>query len=110
MRKAMIKGEGLDNFHRQVEKVRKKLERIGGVQSVALNELLTPDFLERFSDFEYLDELVKKSGFSVDTQEDFENIPADEWDNYISQNSLFASWQDLLTAAFAERVKRQFEA
>lgn len=102
-----VRIRGLDQFQRNLRKLQEKAEKIGGTRIVPIDELLTPTFVSRFTDFNNFQELVDASGFQVNSQEDFDSIPDEEWDAYIAKNSLFSSWEDMLNTAFAEQVKQQ---
>ena len=51
----------------------------------------------------------KKSGFKVESQEDFEAIPDDVWDEFIRNNTSFASWKEMLQAAGAAWAKAKLD-
>lgn len=100
-----VKIKGLDQLKRQLDEMQRKVEKAGGTRTVPIAEVLTPTFLARFSDFESFADLVAKSGFTIESQEDFDRIPQDEWDTFIAQNTQFSSWQDMLQMAGMELLK-----
>ena len=104
-----VKIKGLDQLQRKLDELQRKVEKVGGVRSVPIDEFLTSTFLSRFTNFTSLEELFEKSGYTVVTQEDFDQIPQDEWDAFIARNTLFSSWQDILNHAAAERIKQQLD-
>lgn len=95
----MFKIKGLDNFQNELKKLQNNLEKLEGTQSVPLDDILSPDFMSRFTNFSSFNELIEKSGYTVEVQEDFERIPDNEWDEFISANTQFSSWQDMLDLA-----------
>ena len=104
-----IKITGLDKFRRQLEEFQNKIESVSGEQSVPLNELLTPDFLATCSTFSSADELFERSGFKVESKEDFAAIPDEPWDEFIRSNTSFFNWKEMLQAAGAAWVKSKLE-
>jgi hypothetical protein len=74
---------------------------------VPLLELLTPSFVSACSQFWDAEALFKASGFSVESQDDFNAIPQSDWDEFIRANTSFENWQALLDAAVAEWTKKQ---
>ena len=105
----MIKIEGLDNLQHELKKMQNKLEEVEGTRSVPMDELLNPDFMIRFTNFSSFDDLIEKSGYTVKTEEDFERIPDKEWDEFISVNTQFSSWQDMLNLAGYEYFQQQLD-
>lgn len=102
--------EGLDGF----DKLQKKLEDLSnsarnlhGNHEVPIKELLNGAFLSAHTHFSSADELFEKSGFKIDSAEDFKTIPEVEWDAYIRSISRFASWKDMMTAATGDLVKKR---
>jgi hypothetical protein len=47
------------------------------------------------------------SPFKVETKEDFEAIPDDEWNTYIASNTSFESWEEMQHQAAGEYVAKQ---
>lgn len=54
--------------------------------------------------------MFEKSDYPINSQEDFESIPQDNWDAFVNANTLFSSWQEMLNAAMMEQVKQHFES
>jgi len=103
----MIEIKGFDDLSKKLEDLAEKAESIHGTQEVPLSELLTPGFLAKHTRFLSEDEMFEASGFKVETAEDFANIPDEEWDNFIQQNTPFASWSDMLSAAGTEWTQKK---
>jgi hypothetical protein len=94
-----IKVTGLEQLQKTLNDLKNKVESISGEQSVPISELLTPDFLATCSTFAAADEMFDRSGFKVDSQEDFAAIPDDLWEEFIRSNTSFLSWREMLHAA-----------
>ena len=104
--KALIKFDGFDELSKKLENLQESAESIQGTQ-VPLSELLTPGFLAKHTRFLSEDEMFEASGFKVETAEDFEKIPDEEWDRFIEQNTPFTTWSDMLSAAGAEWAQKK---
>lgn len=102
----MIEFDGFDKLSKKLNELKESAESIQGTQ-VPLGELLTPGFLAKHTRFLSEDEMFEASGFNVETAEDFEKIPDDEWNNFIEQNTPFATWSDMLSAAAAEWTRKK---
>jgi hypothetical protein len=83
-----------------------KLAALDG-KKIPLGELLTPAFVASASRFGSVQELFDASGFQVNKQEDLATIPADKWDQFISANTTYQSWSEMMSAAFAQWTARQ---
>jgi len=105
----LIKFDGFDKLSKKLDELKESAESIQGTQ-VPLGELLTPGFFAKHTRFLSDDELFEASGFSVQSTEDFEKIPNEEWDNFIQQNTPFATWSDMLSAAGAEWAQKKLGA
>jgi len=86
------------NFKPLEDLVRRARESDGEHQ-ISVANLLTPEFLARCSRFGSADELFESSGFRVQSAEDFAAIPDAEWDSFVSKNTSFDNWQNMLDAA-----------
>jgi hypothetical protein len=98
--------DGFDELSKKLNELKESAESIQGTE-VPLGELLTPGFLAKHTRFLSEDEMFEASGFNVETAEDFEKIPDDEWNNFIEQNTPFATWSDMLSAAAAEWTRKK---
>jgi hypothetical protein len=97
----MFKINGLDEAMKKLNDLQKKAESINK-QSVPISEVLTPSFLLRHTPFGSAEEMYEASGFRIETPEDFEAVPDDEWDAFIRSISSFADWQSMLNEAGKE--------
>lgn len=103
----MFKIEGLDELQKKLGDLAKGAEALDGQHSVPVSELLTDAFISQHTSFSSADEMLKVSGFKIETQEDFAAIPDAAWDNFIRSISRFDGWQSILGAARQEYIKRQ---
>jgi len=102
----VIEFDGFDELSKKLEDLQESAESIQGTQ-VPLSELLTPGFLAKHTRFLSEDEMFEASGFKVETAEDFEKIPDEEWDRFIEQNTPFTTWSEMLSAAGAEWAQKK---
>lgn len=58
-------------------------------QELQLNELFTDSFMKKNTKFSSLDEMLDKSPFTIETQQDFESIPDDLWDDFVRKTVNF---------------------
>lgn len=88
-------------FKSDLEKFNKKLEK--NVESlngeVSFSVIFNNEFMTKYTQFESFDELLKAGKFIVNSQEDFEAIPDDVFDEHIKKFTEFDSWQEMLSSA-----------
>lgn len=54
-------------------------------------DLFAPDFMDNYTDFESIDELIQSSGFPIKSSVDIDNLPDNEWDHFIQKHSRFSN-------------------
>lgn len=92
--------DDLDGFRERVE---------SSEGEVPMTDLFTPDFMQNYTEFTTFDAFLDRSPWPVETQEDFEAIPADELDAYVRERTGFDSWETMLSVAGREYVLRYTE-
>src|SRR5687768_10010762 len=102
-----IRLRGFDEMRRKLHDLGTRAERLHGEHEIDFTDLFTTDFVRRFTDFLTLDELFAASGFKIASTADFEKIPADQWNAFIQQNTLFGSWQEMQEKAMGEWMARR---
>lgn len=98
----MLEINGLDKAIKKIGDLADKAQSLEGERSVSMSEILTPSFIERYTSFSTVNEMIDASGFEVKNQEDFNAIPSDKWDIFISSISPFQSWGEMLSEAGKE--------
>jgi len=96
-----------------LEKLHRSIEAIPTEQNVRFDELFSQSFMTKYTKFESINEMVNKSPFKVESEEDFKNIPDTGWDKYVRENTSFQSWGAMYSKATEEylgkQVKKQIE-
>jgi hypothetical protein len=101
----LISIDGFDNLRRNLDQLQRNIESLQG--EVSFSELFPPGFMARYTNFTSLDDLLAKSGFKVETGEDFANIPDAAWDAFIASSTRFANWEAMQQKAFEEYAQRK---
>ncbi len=89
-----------------LNKLTENLRGLEAKKEMKLADLMDADFIKANSEYSSLDELVLASGYKVESEEDFGDIPDAEWDVFIEGNTKFESWEDMQRAAFIEHTKK----
>lgn len=105
---AQFRIEGLDRLQHKLADLGKKAKELDGEHSVPLTELLPPDFMARHTDFPSAQEMFDKSGFEIESKEDFDELrESGKLDAFIRSRTRFLSWKEMLTAASGEWTSKQ---
>jgi hypothetical protein len=79
--------------------------RIGGLGGdVTLADLFDDEWVSAHTDASSIAEFVASCEHEVTDQSSFEEIPEEEWDDYVAAHSEFADWGEMLSAAVEEYV------
>ena len=104
----MIKVKGLDELQRGLRRLQDRARALEGSHSVPVEELLTPGFMRRHvRGCSTAEEWFQRSGFRIDSQEDFKAIPDDAWDEYVRSSTSFSTWQGMIEAAGAAMIEKK---
>lgn len=94
-----FKMEGFDKLQKKLNDLQKNVKDLEGEKQVSFKELFTQEFIKENTNFENLDDMLKKSGFKIESQEDFQQIPDDQWDKFIAGSTKFKNWEEMLNNA-----------
>ena len=98
----MIKVTGLDELTKKLDDMAARAKALHGTHQVQINDLLNPPFISAHTRFADIDALFGAGGFKADTTEEFEAIPEDKLDAFVSAESGFTTWSDMVQAASKE--------
>lgn len=103
----MFEIRGLDEAMRKLKRLQDNAQALTGSHDVRSSELFTPAFMRRFTKVASFDALLEASGFTVESQADFEAIPDAEWEKVIQAHTSFSSWQQMQEKAGEEYAARK---
>ena len=98
---------GFKEFDRKLKKMQQKASELEKGQELQLNELFTDSYMKKNTKCSSLDEMLDKSPFTIETQQDFESIPDDLWDDFVRENSKFFNWEEMQQEAANIYVAKQ---
>ena len=91
--------DGIDKAINDLKRMKENLKKVEGKHNYTFAELFTEDFMNEYTDFSSINDFFKNSGFDFSSQEAFRNIDVQKLDEYISCNSKFSSWEEMLSKA-----------
>ena len=69
------------------------------LEKLPLDQLLSSSFLQNFTPFESLKELLQSGGFSAESAEELKSLPQDQLNEHVSKTTSFSSLKDMLVKA-----------
>lgn len=88
--------KGFDQFQKKIDEIKDKLDSVEGTHSVSFPELFNEQFMQKYTTHHSIDAMFTASGFEIDSKEDFEKIPDDAWEKFVTSTTSFSSWLDTL--------------
>jgi len=69
------------------------------MDKLPLDQLLSSSFLQEFTPFASLTELLQNGGFPVTSAEDLKSLPSEQLNEHVSRTTSFGSFKDMLLKA-----------
>ena len=95
-----MKINGFNELQDRLKQMQKGAEELSATKEVTLTELFTDEFLRKHTDFQSFKDFDSQKIF--ETYKTIEEIPDDEMDTFIVDNSKFESWQVMIDTAASE--------
>lgn len=99
--------EGVDEFILTLGNYEKQAAYFSGRQSVAVTELFPPEFMKIYTPHESIEALFSVGGYTIQSKQDLERIPENEWDTFIKANTGFEDWEEMMQTAAEEWIMRK---
>lgn len=99
--------EGLDELQEELEALAEDALGLSGTNEVPMEDLLTDSFMRKNTDFGSFEAFIEASPWTVENQADFEAIPESEFDDYVDEQTVFNSWEAMLSRGGEEWAARQ---
>lgn len=81
----------------------KKLEQ---TETIPFTELFNNEFMSLNTNCSSFEDFIEKSEFTINNQEDFNNLNEQELDTYVRQNSKFNSWSEMMSEATSKYISK----
>ncbi len=88
----------LTNFERKLLEIGERLEKLIDID-IPFIDLFNRDFMAEHTQFSTIAEMFEASGHQIETKSDLDNIPEEEWDEFVCRTTCFDSWEDMLVKA-----------
>ena len=97
----------IEGFEELADQLEELSDSLNVDQDIPMEELFTDGFMATNTEFESISEFFEKSPWTIESEEDFQNIDEDEFDKYVDNHTGFSSWEAMLSAAAREWLTRQ---
>jgi hypothetical protein len=95
------------DFRKRLDDLAQKSRELDGQHEIPLSELMPDDFIRASSSFTSLTEMFAASPFEINTLDDFKAIADEDWDNFVSANTSFATWDEMKRAAVRDWTRQR---
>jgi hypothetical protein len=85
-----------------LEELADRAQELDGENQVPLVELFNPNFMREYTDFESLEEFFEESPWTVESQEDLDEIPDDPFNKYVNEYTVFSDQDEMMGEAGEE--------
>ena len=89
---------GFDDLQKELEELQNKAKSLEDME-ISFDKLFTNSFMQQHANVSSFDDFLSNGKFHAETTEEFEAIPEDEFDLYVSSSTDFDNWNDMLSAA-----------
>ncbi|KZE67035.1 hypothetical protein AWM68_19790 [Fictibacillus phosphorivorans] len=102
-----FKLDGFDEFEKKLNQMAETAKEYEDGKSVDFNQLFNQGFMVEYTDFKSIDEFFEKSPFTVNTQEDLEQLDESQLDGWVKEITRFSTWEEMLGKAGTEHLAKE---
>lgn len=99
--------EGLDKLEKKLDDMQRAAKEIEQGEEVPFDVLFNQTFMSNNTQFSSFDEILEAGNFVVNSPEDFEAIPEDDFDKHIAKTTQFDTWGDMLNSAATDYAAKK---
>jgi len=100
--------KSLDEEMQEIETMHNRVSELSGEREVPFSELFDQSFMATHSKYANIGDFFDAGGFDINSPDDLEAIPDDEFDQHVNANTHFNSWKEMLQTATSEYHKKKF--
>lgn len=94
--------DDIDDLVDELEELGDRAEELDGENEVPLSELFNPNFMKGYTDFESIEEFFEESPWTVESEEDLDEIPDGPFNEYVSKHTVFSNQDEMMKKAGEE--------
>lgn len=99
----------MDNIHKNIDVMKGDDFRLTEINlEYVRNELLTPDFMQKYTNFKSFSMMIESSSFKIENEIEFGDVTETlQWNGYVNENTKFNNWKEMLRKSVLERANRK---
>ena len=94
-----LKINGLDEFSSRLDKLSENAQSIAGTHEYSFEEVFTDEFMIENTSFSTIDEFLLSSPEKISNAEEFEKANEAILDAFVSEQTKFDNWKDMMSSA-----------
>lgn len=102
-----MKIKGLNQLKRQLHKLQQDVEKVAKTRIIDIEEMFHENFMQKYTIFLSFQDMLDKSGYEINSNDDFAAIPDEEWDIYIHHTTQFWDWDAMCAQASTDWVSNR---
>lgn len=94
-----FKIKGMDKFEREIKQLSKNAQAVSGTHKYSFDEIFSEKFMCENSNFSSIEDFLKSSPENISTAEELEKADETILDTFVSNQTKFSSWEEMLAEA-----------
>lgn len=94
-----FKIKGMDKFEREIKQLSKNAQAVSGTHKYSFDEIFSEKFMCENSNFSSIEDFLKSSPENISTAEELEKADETILDIFVSNQTKFSSWKEMMSAA-----------
>lgn len=90
---------GLDEFSNRLNKLSENAQSISGTHEYSFKEIFSDQFMVEHTNFSTIDEFLLSSPEKISNAEEFEKADEAILDVFVSEQTKFDNWEDMMSSA-----------
>lgn len=94
-----FKIQGLDDFSNRLDQLSENAQSISGTHEYSFKEVFSDKFMIEHTNFSTIDEFLLSSPEKISNAEEFEKADESILDIFVSEQTKFNTWKEMMSAA-----------
>ena len=94
--------DDIDDLVDDLEELGDRAEKLDGENKIPLSELFNPSFMKEYTDFESLEGFFEESPWTVESEEDLDEISDGPFNEYVAEHTVFSDQDEMMKKAGEE--------
>lgn len=91
--------KGMDDLEKNIKRLTKDAQTVSGTHKYSFDEIFSEKFMRENSNFASIEDFLKSSPEKISTAEEFEKADETILDTFVSNQTKFSSWKEMLVEA-----------